>query len=89
MKSRSCSLCEYGSRGEIDKNNVGAKRPYYCRFKPPVPMAIPTPNGMQLIATFPSVDEDAWCGEFKAKLNRNNVAQIDGKDVEFIRPSED
>lgn len=65
---KKCATCRYwdkasGAHATTDlKNPLGA-----CKFHPPVPTVLPTPQGLQVVAMFPMVPEGAWCGQHTFK----------------------
>lgn len=60
-----CRECEHYHTGEIDPSTM--KSQTVCRRYPPVPLAIPTPQGIMMLAVFPSVDANGACGDFESK----------------------
>lgn len=66
---KKCATCRYWDKAAGDKmaaanlkNPMGA-----CKYQPPVPTVLPTPNGLQVVAMFPMTPEEAWCGQHEFK----------------------
>ena len=60
-----CRECEHYFVGDVDPSTM--KSQTICRRYPPVPLAIPTPQGIMMMAVFPSVAAENSCGDFEPK----------------------
>ena len=60
--AKSCATCAFVT-SQKDPQIVG-KNNLFCQRGPPTPLAIPVPNGVQIIATFPVVVAEMHCGEY-------------------------
>ena len=60
---RACWTCVYAVAGELDQNTL--KRPIICRRGPPSLVAVPSPQGLAMVAMWPQMDPNAYCFEYR------------------------
>lgn len=71
IRLQTCRRCKFGEP-------VGADGMVECRRYPPIVTAISIAQGAALQCSFPKLNPDLYCGEWKAKFN---VAREDIIDV--------
>lgn len=56
-----CKTCRHWHRNAVDPHNLAAPVQGQCRGAPPVPVGVPTAQGLQVVVMYPTVP-----GEFPA-----------------------
>lgn len=62
---RSCETCVFMTREKPNPNIL--ETIMVCRRHPPGSVAIPTPQGIANMTTFPTVNPATWCFEYTAQ----------------------
>ena len=62
IRSGQCKLCRFARMTPV----AGQGMQLQCRYDPPRVVPAMTAQGMGLIAIWPGVEPDGWCGKFSA-----------------------
>lgn len=66
--SECCDTCRWGTEERTGNGPVEiGQRQITCRRLPPTPIALATPQGVQVLNAFPVLKPEGWCGEYAAK----------------------
>lgn len=64
--------CETCKHVELQEMGADLKRPLICKRMPPIPVIMPTPQGVALTTMFPQVVKEMSCSEHAVDIAKTN-----------------
>lgn len=58
MDGPACGTCKHWHKNPADPMQLGAPPQGQCRGGPPVPIGIPTPQGLQIAVMYPTIPRE-------------------------------
>ena len=57
-----CEKCKFSERQSSEREVLE------CHYNPPTASVVPSNKGPQVLAAFPPVQADQWCGKYKKRV---------------------